>query len=1404
MWFASKGVSLAKQYLKERENLDMQNIKLKGKIFAILLAFVMIFTGLGIGSWGIENAYAAAQTITTYVTISNEGELVVKNKPVELTGKETYNIDDALRQAHEKFYVGGADAGYASYTDEKYGLSLSELWGDESKAFGYYVNDESASGLGNSVKNGDSVTAYVYKDKSGYSDSYSYFDKKSVSVAENEEITLNLKYQTGYDENWKPIFDNLSGAAITINDSTTEYKTDENGNVTLNNLTAGAYIISATKAGVTLVPPVCTVVVDTQETINIRESNVSITVPEDAALYVGIKGTKHFVSFTEQVATAITSENEGKTKTYYYKIAANKDFNYRVSGTDYITYASIGKSPKATATEQLNISITKEQLQPEDKNSKTVDKNVSSNKGYNVADIFLNINPQNYLKLSVGEKHQIVNIRNWQTVNNTSTNYFIEPDYNYKILDIDSNGNIVDDGSSVIGVSKEGLITAKGQGTAIVLVSYDAINVESAVGGPFFGAIWPENTGVFVVSVESGASNINTNMTINEEKNASADKVAGTALDSELDVIYYLKSIKSADGKTTTKDNPKGEYTFTPTFAESISVMVANPIVNTNGLSYSAFAEVSQNVNNSYTVPLTEGRNIVKISTASSTEYQVITAKGVNVTINNITNPGQALYKGDKFNIVYDTIFHPANKLAGIYNMAAGIVYSDVDGFEGKLVGGNSSQYTFASASSAQTLSNEVTWGQKGWSYGVTLGNSLQIPSDYVGKTLNLSGGAIYIGGYGSPYGDHRKITLEEGAAPNLNAKIKVATFGSLPNIELDIAEVATASEISSVEISKAPTKVSYYDGDIFDASGLELTVKYKDNSVRKVTAGYSVSDTVLKAEDTSVNITFGKKTVSQPITVAAIILTKIEITTAPTKTAYTAGEYFNPSGMVVKATYSNGDTSNISDYTWNTSSPLTEGQNTIDITFGGKTVSQTISVAAKAPESNEITVYFTLMGDSEHGETGTAHTLKAGNLTTWIAKTAIKVPTGSNALTVMEKALSMKGYAFVNTGNYISEVKGLAEMDNGPLSGWMYTYNGSHGNLGVQQQTVKDGDAIVFHYTDDYTKEQGSEIWAPVAPAEENKVSVSTNAPATVKGDTASAAITASDVDKLITDAGTKKATEITLNVTNTGTAKDVAIELPKASLTDVVSKTDASLVVATPQGDITLDQKTMSEIASQAKGSLIIIEIKKVDNTDDALTDKIGDNASVIDVTVKSGDTVIKSFNGNKITLTIELDDKLKDKTLTGIRINENGIIEKLGGKKITKDGKTYFALETDQLSEYAVAEESVVDIAIAAQAKAEKIKAGVKATTIKTFKAKATKGKVVLTFTKSKGYKVDGYYIYKSTKKTTGFKYIGKTAKNKFTNKKSLTKGKTYYYKVKGYRVVDGVKVFTKTKTIKVVAK
>ena len=172
-----------------------------------------------------------------------------------------------------------------------------------------------------------------------------------------------------------------------------------------------------------------------------------------------------------------------------------------------------------------------------------------------------------------------------------------------------------------------------------------------------------------------------------------------------------------------------------------------------------------------------------------------------------------------------------------------------------------------------------------------------------------------------------------------------------------------------------------------------------------------------------------------------------------------------------------------------------TNGSYTAQVTFSKGTpgtstyVEQTLpisgTITAKAYEvrpEGTISVSFQLLGDDAHGDPGTAntHTLSGGGLQKWIDRTGIEVPAGSTVGDVFKLVLNEAGYTYVGLeSNYIKSITKpggtpLGEFTNGRLSGWMYTVNGTHPDRGLNSWTVYDGNQIVFHYTDNYTLEEG------------------------------------------------------------------------------------------------------------------------------------------------------------------------------------------------------------------------------------------------------------------------------------------------------------------------------------------
>ncbi|MBQ9470319.1 MAG: DUF4465 domain-containing protein [Bacteroidales bacterium] len=488
--------------------------------------------------------------------------------------------------------------------------------------------------------------------------------------------------------------------------------------------------------------------------------NYNITVPEGVSVFVGTK-PKHYVPFVE-VQPESVSTSGGKT-VYAYSLANNTQYNYRVSQPGKLTHGGIFYM-NSDATKRPTLVFTEADM---NRVAPTfVDREVSGSK---VADIFLNINERHHLRMNVGGEHKMLAQRNWQLVENTINNYFIDPDYHYTVL----NANGQPDNSVVRVEDVNGISTVKavGNGTAIVLVSYDAIYLEqyqrnsalptAFAAGSLNGAIWPENTGVFVVTVGDQPSGITSNMLINEGRNTTQHKLAGDAVDAEHDVFYYLAPDQGYS------------YTFKPTGVASVAI--AKPTLGANMATYDGFETVQPNADGSYTVLLTHGRSIVRLTNAQGvSDYQVLTAKQAEFTITNLTNNGKPVIPGDQVEILLGGLYHPANKQAGTYNMSAQVEYTSPAGNHTA----NGGQYSFASTAKKFKLTIPADWD-------VDASNSFIITD-----------GTIKSGGFGDPYGNHRNVSPSEGRAPNFTANLHPAWFGALPDIRVKVQKTAECQDV--------------------------------------------------------------------------------------------------------------------------------------------------------------------------------------------------------------------------------------------------------------------------------------------------------------------------------------------------------------------------------------------------------------------------------------------------------------------------------------------------------------------------------------------------------------------------------------------------------------------------------
>lgn len=140
---------------------------------------------------------------------------------------------------------------------------------------------------------------------------------------------------------------------------------------------------------------------------------------------------------------------------------------------------------------------------------------------------------------------------------------------------------------------------------------------------------------------------------------------------------------------------------------------------------------------------------------------------------------------------------------------------------------------------------------------------------------------------------------------------------------------------ITGITVSKMPDKTTYYQGELFDATGLEVSKAYSDGALEAITdyelSGFDSSSAGTKA----ITVTSSGKTTTFEITVSEASITAITVTVMPTKVNYHIGKEFDSTGIVVTATTSDGNTIDV----------------TKDCTYSG--------FDSSSPKQSEITVHY-------------------------------------------------------------------------------------------------------------------------------------------------------------------------------------------------------------------------------------------------------------------------------------------------------------------------------------------------------------------------------------------------------------------------------------------------------------
>lgn len=521
------------------------------------------------------------------------------------------------------------------------------------------------------------------------------------------------------------------------------------------------------------------------------EITIRVTKNSDAAnpTEVGLhfKSGKHFSEFTSYPVTKTGTDGDYDV----YQATPGR------TGTMLVTATVPGKTGKAaaqvSATATAPVTLDLPAMSLGDSSGKYAD------------DMYTNLDDSGTLTLKVGDTFNLDTFRVWQAVDSVVNNYFVEPSFEFEAIG---------DSVSTRRVGGEGrrqlAITAAKPGVSVVKVTYGPLTYRVGSTVTDYPGIDPRNTYSVVVNVTDGAS-----------FDTGINTPSGVQVRNDFDTFYFDKSVGSRP------------FTFTP--AAGSTVRVHAPL---NEKAWGTGWIAGTKSGDSWTVPLTDGRNIVEVAHNGSVRYQLVKARGVDVALTNLSTPEATDFAaGETARITVKGIEAPIYKMAGLYNPGFTIkpylAYSDGE----RTIKSSSSgqyetlQYSFATdvrvAGDQKPLSGKIQGGGGFWGISIGLGAHRVLGPDGIPPSI---GGAPDMGE--SFYGALPEVTL-----PLTTDRVTESPFTSDGWLEVNLPGGTNADDsllqlltlkvgsdklgdITKLRITGTPNAWDFYNGTALTAQG--------------------------------------------------------------------------------------------------------------------------------------------------------------------------------------------------------------------------------------------------------------------------------------------------------------------------------------------------------------------------------------------------------------------------------------------------------------------------------------------------------------------------------------------------------------------------------------------------------
>ncbi|MEG0919109.1 MAG: hypothetical protein RSE61_04180, partial [Anaerovoracaceae bacterium] len=268
------------------------------------------------------------------------------------------------------------------------------------------------------------------------------------------------------------------------------------------------------------------------------------------------------------------------------------------------------------------------------------------------------------------------------------------------------------------------------------------------------------------------------------------------------------------------------------------------------------------------------------------------------------------------------------------------------------------------------------------------------------------------------------------------------------------------------------------------------------------------------------------------------------------------------------------------------------------------------------------------------------------------------------------------------------------------------------------------------------------------------------------------------------------------TIDVEGNGTVivKENQVLVDTKAVEKLANKVDSKLEVKSDDASVEFDSKALKEMVKQAGSENILITVtepKAAELTADQqkVVKELGSNKPVINLEVKVGTKVVSNFGGGKIA--VSFDYKLAQgenpEGLEVIFIDNNGKVTVMPSTYNAKTGK--LTMVTDHFSVYAVRYVGTDSTG--------------KPSPVRVLRASNDKGRASLIWSRATN-NPEGYRVYRSATEDGKYKSIStiKNGKAKTYKEKAKKTNKTYYYKVRAFKKVNGKCIWGAYSPIKVI--